>query len=215
MLLLQSNRFYAVLFFLFCLTASAQNPRYNHWSLEATGGLHIPLAPSDGVSLGDYTGFNQFQLATRYMINNKWGVKAHYAFNNFNAGNSEVGLKYNRFGVEGVANVGKLLKVDYRLREWVGLLFHTGLGVTFANPSSVEGTDHQGNILVGFTGEVKLNKRFTLLTDLTYVHTSKQHYTYSGLLLDPDYNAQSGGFVNFSVGIMFSLGDREYHADWY
>ncbi len=216
MQLLQSNRFYTVLIFLFCLTASAQTSKYNRWSLEATTGIHVPLAPNEGVTPSEYIAFKQFQLAGRYMFTNKLGLKGHYAFNRFaNPNDKEMGVSFNRFGLEGVANVGKLLKLDYRLAEKVGLLFHTGLGVTFAKPSSVEGTDHQGNILVGFTGEIQLNRRFTLLGDITYVHTSKQHYTYSGLLLDPNYAAQPGGIVNVSFGIMFDFGEANYHADWY
>lgn len=211
-----ATRFFAILLFLFCLSASAQNGRYNHWSTEITAGVHLPLAPNEGVSTSEYIAFKQFQLAERYMFSEKLGIMGHYAYNRFaDPNDSEMGISMNRFGIEGVANLGKVFGLGYRTAEKVGLLLHTGLGITFANPSSVEGTDHQGNILVGLTGEVKLSRRFTLLGDLTYVHTSKQHYTYSGQLLDPDYEAQPGGFVALSVGIMFDFGEEKYHADWH
>src|SRR5690606_36035967 len=122
------------------------------------------LAPNDGISRSKYIGFKQFQLSGRYMFTEKFGLKGHYAFNRFsNPKNSEMGMTFNRVGLEGIANVGKLLNVGFHLRERFGLLFHTGAGITFANPAAVSGTDHIGNILVGFTGQIKLNESFTLL----------------------------------------------------
>jgi OOP family OmpA-OmpF porin len=150
------------------------------------------------------------------MITEKLGVKAHYAFNRFsNSKDSDMGMSFNRVGVEGVANVGKLLNVSFHLRERFGLLFHTGAGITFAKPSSVDGTDHIGNILVGFTGQIKLNENFTLLGDLTYVANLKQQYAYDGELINGNYDPVPGSFVNLSFGIMYNFGFEKYHADWY
>lgn len=195
----------------------AQQNQFNSWSLELTTGIHIPISPNTNITKSEYIGFKQFQLSARYMFTEKFGLKGHYAFNRFSSGkNSDMGISFNRVGLEGVANVGKLLKVDYHLREYLGLLFHTGFGLTFAQPSLVSQTDHLGNVLVGFTGEVKLNNNFTLLGDLTYVSSFKQQYTYSGELLNANLDSVTGSFVNVSIGIMYVLGERnKYHADWY
>lgn len=195
---------------------AAQETKFNSFSLEITTGVHVPLAPGKGISRSKFIAFKQFELAGRYMFTENFGAKAHYAFNRFeNPDDHEMGISMNRVGLEGVANVGKLLNVDYRLRERFGLLFHTGVGITFANPSSVVGTDHMGNFLVGFTGEIKLNESFTLLGDMTYVRNFKQHYAYNGELLNANLDAEPGGFVNVSIGIMYSFGENKYHADWY
>ena len=193
----------------------AQESNFNRWSVEFTTGVHVPLSPGQGISRSKYTAFKQFELAGRYMFTEKLGVKGHYGFNRFaNPKNSDQGNTFHRIGVEGVVNVGKLLNVDYHLRENIGLLFHTGIGVTFANPEGSSGIDHMGNFLVGFTGQVRLNDKFTLLGDMTYIQNFKQHYSYNGSPLVP-FDATSGSFVNVSVGIMYNLGEGKYHADWY
>lgn len=202
---------------LFCgLIASAQESNFNRFSAEVTTGIHVPLSPGDGISRSKYIAFKQFQLAGRYMFTEKFGIKGHYAFNRFaNPDDTSMGLSMNRVGLEGVANIGKLLNVNYRIRERFGLLFHTGLGVTLAQPSSTDGTDKIGNILVGFTGQIKLNENFALLGDMTYVSSFKQSFGYNGALLKSSSPSGSGGFVNVSIGIMYSIGDKKYHADWY
>ena len=204
------------LFLLFGAALFAQESNFNRFSVELTTGVHVPLAPNDGISRSKYVAWKQFQLSGRYMFTEKFGVKGHYGFNGFsNPDDSEESLTFNRLGLEGVVNIGKLLNVNYRIRERVGLLFHTGAGITFAKPSSISNSEHIGNFLIGFTGQIKLNNRFTLLGDMTYFSNFKQHYAYNGELLDPDFEGQSGSFVNVSIGIMYNLGEGKYHADWY
>lgn len=198
------------------LNISAQESRFNNVSLELTTGVHVPLSPANNISRTKYIAFKQFQLAGRYMFNQKFGLKAHFAHNTFgNPDDSKMNLKMNRLGLEAVANIGELLNVDYRIRERYGLLFHTGFGLTLAQPSTVKGSDKLANVLAGFTGEIKLNDRFTLLGDMTYVGSFKQNYGYNGALINANGADESGGFVNVSVGIMYSLGSQKYHADWY
>ena len=205
-----------VIFLFLSFNLFSQGSAYNRWSAEISTGLHVPLAPNDGVSRSKYIAFKQFQLAGRYMFSKRVGIKGHYAFNRFsNPDNSDQAVSFNRFGVEGVVNVGRLLNVDFHIREKFGLLFHTGVGVTFANPTGAKGTDHIGNILVGFTGQFNLTNDIALTGDMTYIHNVKQHYGYAGNLLDVNFEPQSGGFVNVSIGVIFSLGEERYHADWY
>ncbi len=215
--LLPYRSFYLLALCLFFgLIATAQESDYNRWSAEVSTGIHIPFAPKDGMSGDNYISFKQFQLSGRYMFNEKFGLKGHYAFNRFsNPDDSKMGVTLNRIGVEGVANVGKLLNVDYGIREHFGLLFHAGGGITLANPSSVSGTDHTGNILIGLTPQLKLNDDFSLFGDLTYVSNLKQHYDYNGELLYLNYDSVTGSFMNISVGLIYYIGSKERHADWY
>ena len=216
MILLKTKQFCLLMLLLATISVTAQSDKFNRFSAEVTTGVHVPLAPNYGISRSKYIVFSQFQISGRYMFTDKFGVKGHYGFNGFSdPKNSNMKLGLNRLGLEGVANLGKLMNVDYRLRERFGLLLHTGVGVTFAQPSSVDGTDHMGNILVGLTGQIKLNDSFTLLGDMTYIANLKQQYAYNGELINANYDPEPGSFVKVSIGIMYSFGERKYHADWY
>ena len=216
MILGKPKQFCLLLLFFATLAVSAQTDKFNRFSGEFTTGIHVPLAPNDGISRSKYIGFKQFQFSARYMVTEKFGLKGHYAFNRFSSSkDSDMGMTFNRVGLEGVANVGKLLNVGFHLRERFGLLFHAGAGITFADPTGSKGTDRIANILAGFTGQIKLNENFSLLGDLTYVANLKQQYAYNGERLNANFDGEPGSFVNLSIGIMYSFGDEKYHADWY
>lgn len=199
----------------FCGGITAQEVNFNPFSLEVTTGLHAPLAPAN-IPRSNYIAFKQYQVAGRYMFTQKFGLKAHYAYNLFgDSENSNNGLKLNRLGLEGVLNLGKLLNVNYTIREKVGLLMHGGAGLTFAQSVSENSTDHMGNLILGLTGEIKLSNRFTLLGDITYVSNINQQYGFNGLPLNPNNDPEMGSFANISIGVMYSLGRKRHHADWY
>lgn len=209
-------RYFLLLVLFVSLSAKGQIDRFNQWSVEASAGVHVPLGPTDGISRSKYIGFKQFQLSARYMFNEKYGLKGHYANNRFQPrGESDLGIGYHRVGVEGVLNVGRVLNVSPRIRERVALLAHLGGGITFAYPESTDSAEHIGNIMVGFTGLVKLSPRMALSGDITLVNSVLQHYGYDGAQLDPGFEGDSGSFVNVSAGIVFYLGMQELHSDWY
>ena len=209
---------FATAFFLLIIsiTASAQEKKYNQISAELSGGVHAPISPKDGISRIDYVGWKQFQLSGRYMFNEYWGLKGHYGFNHFeNSNYNDLGIIFNRLGLEGVANVGKLININYRIREYVGLLFHTGIGATMATTSSNEANDKIGNIIVGLTGLVKLNKSLALFGDVSYIANISQNYGFNGVKLTETLNSNNGGAVNINIGLMIYLGKHTYHSDWY
>lgn len=205
-----------VLFFvlLFAAAVSAQEIGYNRFSVEVSTGIHIPNSPKNDISNSDFVAFNQFQVAGRYMFSEKFGAKGHFAYNHFiNSNNSNEGVGASRMGLEGVMNVGKVLNINYRIREKVGLLLHAGAGITFANPISEGGVERMGNLMGGLTAQVKLSKRFALMADATYVANLSQHYDFNGAALNPKTN--SGGFLNVSLGLSYTFGTYGIHADWY
>lgn len=191
-----------------------EEEKFNRFSLEAMGGMHFPLSPNEGINTSEYSGLKQFMVAGRYMFSEEYGIKVHYAHNSIvNKNNSELGMIYNRGGVEGVANLGKILNI-VSARRTFGVLAHTGIGITFASPSSSGKTERIGNFLIGITPEVKLTKSLTLLGDVTYAGNFRQHFAYNGVLF-PDKNYQSGSVMNVSIGLMYSFGSKDIHADWY
>jgi OOP family OmpA-OmpF porin len=60
-----------------------------------------------------------------------------------------------------------------------------------------------------------VSNKIALKADLTYNRTFKQHYGFDGGLLDPNFKAENGSFYNFSVGLIFYIGENKHHSDWY
>ncbi|WP_034259793.1 hypothetical protein [Aequorivita capsosiphonis] len=205
-------------FLLIGAAVSAQNYErpYNPWSIEVQTGYHIPAAPSDFVKLGDYGGaFEQFQGGVRYMISDTYGIRANYSFLKFENSDNPGNIKFNRVTIGGVANLWKVGNIKGDFKKTFGLLFHLDAGVTFANPTGSKGTDHIGNIIGGLMPQVKISKNFTVFADLAFQANLKQHYAYNGDLIDASYEHKTGGLFNFGIGLSYSFGKRDNHADWY
>ncbi len=213
-------RYLLIAFLLFSLNGFGQfaqlDKRYNSFSVELGAGIHAPIAPTKGIQRSKYIALRQFEISGRYMFDQTFGLKAHYSFNGFqNPDAKEMTLNYHRIGIEGVANLSNLLNVNYPLREHFGILFHTGVGITFADPYSTKGTDHLGHIIMGVKPQVKLSEKFSVYGDVSWVVNFKQHYDYNGRLMNSNYDAENGFFMNLSVGVIMNLGSKKYHADWY
>lgn len=198
---------------------------FNKFSIEVSGGMHIPITPTDLIDDGDYSGFQQFQASARYMISPMFGIKAHFGTNKFDAGEEGSGRYYEqtdlnntftRVGIEGVVNLGDLFNMSPRFVAKNGILFHAGAGLTFSSPSTIQGkVDRMGTVIVGITPQRKLSERFSIFLDASYIINPKQHYSYSGILMSDDYASQVGGYVNLNIGLAVYLGSQKEHADWY
>src|SRR5690554_443521 len=210
--------------FMLGTSVSAQGLKnFNKFSIEVSGGMHIPVTPTDLLDDGDYSGFQQFQASARYMISPMFGLKAYFGTNKFDAG--EIGEDrhqgkdlhnlFTRIGIEGVVNLGDLFNMSPRFVEKNGILFHAGAGLTFSSPSTIQGVDRMGTVTVGITPQRKLSERFSIFLDASYIINPKQHYSYSGELMSSDFASQVGGFASFSIGLMVYLGSESSHADWY
>ncbi len=208
-----------IIAFLYSLIAFAQNnDQFNKFSIETSFGLNHPLSPSDntGFNTGDFSGFKHFDIGGRYMISQLYGFKLSYAYDRFQDKNtSELGLTFNRIGVEAVFNLTQVFNITFNRQQSFQIQAHSGLGLTFAQPESIDNSERIGNFIIGITPLFKVADRISITTDLSYILSFKQHYNYSGTLIDPDYKGTSGGFINFTVGLNFSIGENKNHADWY
>lgn len=206
-------------------SVSAQRMKdFNKFSIEVSGGMHIPVTPTDLIEDADYNGFQQFQAAARYMISPMFGLRAYFGFNHFDDGEEGSGSYYGhtdlnntftRIGIEGVVSLGDLFNMGPRFVDKNGLLFHAGAGLTFSSPSTIDGVDRMGTVTVGITPQRKLSERFAIFADASYIINPKQHYTYSGILMSPDYASKVGGYASLSIGLTVYLGSESSHADWY
>lgn len=187
---------------------------YNRLSLEASGGLQVPFARENNYSRLDFLDFKEFQVAARYMFNPKWGLRAYFGYNRFT--NSNKGLSMKRIGGEGVLNISNIAENESAapiLRNF-RLLGHVGGGLGFDKSliSGRRGTDKVLNIQLGLTALYKLNNRFALSGDITYVHSFKMFYDFNGTEIKDE---GSGGFGMFNIGLVYYLGGNKDHADWY
>lgn len=202
--------------------------KFNKLSVEVAGGMHIPLAPNDFISTKDYIGFKQIKVSARYMFNKKYGLNAYFATNRFEGGEKGMFLKdqvereidlyntFTRIGVEGVANMGYLLKLNPRFLEKTGLLGYAGAGLTFSSPSTERGTDRMGILTIGLRPQRKISERLAVFGEGSVVVNIRQHYSYSGIIFDKfDQQAKTGAFMNLQLGLVYYLGEHTRHADWY
>lgn len=210
---------------IFCTSVSAQQLRdYNKLSVDVAGGLHIPVKGIEEINTSDYVGFNQFEAGVRYMLNLKFGLRAFYAINRFDGGKSGPGRQGNeidyhntftRVGIEGVANIGDIFKMNPRFLDKNGILAHAGAGLTYSAPADRPGkTDRMGILVFGITPQRKLSERFAVFANVEYVVNLKQHYTFSGLRF-VHKDAEVGGFMSIGLGLTYYIGGNKEHSDWY
>lgn len=201
----------------------AQSNKFNHFAIEASGGLAMPLSPMNDTKGSDYTGLNSFQIAGRYNFYSRFnknlqylGVRLSYSHHGFrDSKNSNLGISYNKITAEAVYNIGQQLGLGYRFYENYGLLAHAGAGVSFATPVGESFYEKIGNLQLGLTPQVKISDKVAFFADVTYVLNLKQHYYYDGSLIYNNFDHKTGGFTTISFGIMFYPGEKIFHADWY
>ena len=55
-----------------------------------------------------------------------------------------------------------------------------------------------------------------LYTDFSYIMAMKQHYNYSGEpIINAGSSGKSGSHLTLNIGLSFSIGDYDDHADFY
>ena len=190
--------------------------KFNQVSLEAGYGYSGAISPYLGQYKSDFSGFNNMNLGVRLMLSEKFGLKAELVTDKFeNDPGGKIGITMTRIGVQGYYNLGKDLGLPYVWNENLGLLTHAGIGYTTLRPKFATFHERIGNLVVGITPQVKLSNRVAIFSDISYVVDIKQHYRFDGSLYSSYYKDINGLHYNFSIGLMFYLGNNNYHADWY
>lgn len=204
------------------VSVNAQNDKkessdndFNKWSLELAVGGNKPQRPF--TSINYYTATLSplvVDLGVRYMLNNKFGIKADFGFNSFkpNSFSYDFNSKYYRFDVQGVANLGRIMNFE----SWtntIGLLGHAGFGVARLENQNPSVKDNMGNFIAGGTIQFKISNRIALTTDFSTITNFSQDVPFDAKSSTPtkQYN---GLLFNGTVGLTFYLGKNEKHADW-
>ena len=200
---------------------------YNRWSFEVQAGQNKPVRPfatvyysSDPGKLFSFSGTNHINLGVRYMLSNAFGLKLDYAMDQFTpqtgAGSLPFDTKLNRFGFQGVMNLGRVLRFE-SFTSRVGLLTHAGIHVskfTVNQGANQNVTEENGGIMFGITPQIRLTKWMALTGDFTVVNNVRQHINWDGSYASSEENL-SGVLYNTTLGLTFYLGKKEKHADWY
>lgn len=208
-------------------TESKDENLYNRWSFEVQAGQNKPVRPfatgyysSDPTKYFNFSGVNHYDIGVRYMLSNAFGLKLDYSIDQFaeqsGAGSLSFDTKLNRFGLQGVMNLGRLLRFE-SFTNRVGLLTHAGLHVSkfsVNEGTNKNVTEDNGGIMFGITPQIRLTKWMALTGDFTVVNNVRQHLNWDGSYASSEENL-SGVLYNTSVGLTFYLGKKDKHADWY
>ncbi len=202
---------------LFVYSLSFSQYRFNQVSVE--GGIGYVLAGNHYCDAYDsnFSGFRHIDLGVRYMINENYGLRLSYANDVFSQSNgSKIGTRYNRIGVDGIYNLGRLIDMAYASNQNVGLLGHVGLGYTKSSPLSGAQAERIGTVTIGLTPQFKISENMVFYTDLSANANIKQHLGFDGGSIYTNHlKSTIGSHYNLSFGVMIYLGENRYHADWY
>ena len=196
-------------------TEKSTENAYNKWSVEVAAGFNKPQKPmTPGYStavVGPYV----VDLGARYMFNNKFGLKADFGYNHFTneSASKDFNTKYYRVALQGVANIGRIMNFE-SFTQTFGLLAHAGFGLAQAEFENSAPNDKIGNFITGVTGQIKLSNKIALTGDFTTMFNAKQGAAFDGASANK-ITGFSGILFNGTVGLTFSLGKNEKHADWY
>jgi len=199
-------------------SGTIEKMEYNNWSIDVGFGSNKPLRNFSPNAQSEWFENYSASLGARYMINDKFGLRAAAGYYEVMSSNDLYDFENNFFTLtgEGVANLGAILG----FRDWtqrINLLAHAGLGYgqnNFENAAiSNDGKDGSMHMVVGLTPQIRLSDRFALNLDVSYYGNVRQDWKWDGYQRNYG-NGFDGSMVNASVGLSVYLGSDEKHADW-
>ncbi|MNJ95010.1 Outer membrane porin F precursor [compost metagenome] len=195
-------------------TATSGNNDYNKWSIEVAGGINKPIRTFAPGFRTDRANLFTVDLGTRYMFNNKFGLKFDLGYNKFenNDDSPKFETTYLRADLQAVFNLGRVLNFE----DWtnsIGLLAHVGGGVyQLTSDEGFEGEDYGANLIGGLTAQLKLSRSIVLTADVTGMANGFQNWNFDGF--SRNSKTVDGIILNGTLGLTFYLGKNEKHADW-
>jgi OmpA-OmpF porin, OOP family len=197
---------------------------YNKWSLELNGGFNKPMAPLSPGYFSPTLNLGHVDFGVRYMFNDKFGAKLDYGLGSFSESgkdnNPAFSTGYYRLNLQGVANLGRIMKWEAFTRRF-NLLGHLGAGIGQVRHDGPPITfdDNVYNIITGLTGQVKLSERIALTGDVSTILNGRQTVTFDGNSnigpADHGFYGANGTWWTGTLGLTFYLGKSATHADWY
>ena len=208
---------------------------FNRWTIEANVGQSKGVRPyTEGYYTSNPTTIlgtvkpNYFNLGVRYMFSPTFGVKLDGNYdkfeNNDDTDSKPFEVQQLRFGLQGVVNAARLLKIQEQLGRF-SFLVHGGLEYSRVTPkletgidpiggySNFDRTENNVGIIIGLTPQFRVTNKLALVADVSTVANFRQHFAWDGHLSEPDNNL-TGQMIMASVGLSYSLGSDKLHGDW-
>src|SRR5699024_46280 len=190
---------------------------YNKWSIDLGAGMNKPLRP---MKSGYYTktpDFLNVHAGIRYMFNDKFGLQANAAWNQFENASNSLDFKSEMwsYGLDGVVNLGNVL--DFKTwTNTIGLLAHGGVSYsTLKGKEPIKsGTDEMVTVSVGIQPQIRLGNRVALFLDASIHGNVKQDLGFEGQPRSSTVRGFDGYFMTTSAGLSIYLGKHDKHADW-
>ncbi len=214
------------------LVKAKDTASYNMWSIEFSLGQSKGVNPyttgyfssNPNSELGSLK-VNNFNLAFRYMMTQKFGFKFDVSSDRFK-NNSPESLPFDvqqyRLGVQGVINAVRLFNAEPQFDRF-GLLLHGGFSYARVTPkydSPVVGeidnfgkTENTFGVIFGLTPQFRISKKTSLQLDVNMITNFRQHFAWDGHYSETQNNL-AGKLLNASFGISYSFGDKPEHGDW-
>ncbi|WP_423127929.1 OmpA family protein [Gaoshiqia sp. Z1-71] len=194
---------------------NAGEASFNKWSIDAGIGLTKPYRNFDAGYYAATPDFLATEIGLRYMINEFFGLKFGFGYNQFTEGKNSLDFQTSeyRLDLQGVMNVGRVLQFENWTKTF-NLLAHGGFGVgkmDYDLASDVD--DYVGNVIGGLTAQVKLSPRVALNLDGSAFVNIRQQPSFNGN--GPGNGKNLGTVFNGTVGLSIYLGKNKTHADWY
>ena|SRR6218665_2117036 len=215
-------KIYHLVFFCLPFTMNAQTEinSMNRWSVGASIGAHDAMAPAVGS-----TRLYQIQhvgVNGRYMFTNRAGIMLGVNYDFLDFINRPYNSHYVRTSLEGVVNAGDILHFPQVFPK-IGLMIHGGAGFSSLwsnNNPNIPNTeplskrsDDMINFVFGITPQYKLNEKWSLNGDLSFIFHSHQTNRFD-MQAKSTHGPIDGYMMNLSVGVTRYFGKNKTHADW-
>lgn len=216
------------LLFSLCFGASTiVNAQLNKSAIDFNIGLTKPVYPiSPGYKFRGANLFH-FDLGYRRMLTDEFGVKLSYGYDRFK-NSSKLASKeflsyYNRYTVEGVVNLGRLLHFEQFAPKF-SILAHAGFGLGFLRysgskwfhlpTSETDKTDHLIHGIFGLTPQYLISKKLAISADISILPSLRQSVAWDFNSAAPNDPGMDGNLANATIGISYYLGKNENSVDW-
>lgn len=186
--------------------------KLNQWSIGLQVGGHDGIAPvKTGVKF-----FTHVNGDLRYMVNNRFGIMGDIGYESFGWKTDESNnTQLMRFSLQGVANLGDMLRFDTWTNRF-GLLLHGGAGYSRMWQRELfsygEG-DQMGNFILGITPQFMISDRIAVNLDWSGILNAGQDRTFD-FRSKLTSNGVDAAYMTVSAGITIYLGKNDRHADW-
>lgn len=174
-------------------------------AIEIGWGYNTPMSPTTGIKAADFSGFTSFYVGAHYELDDWWGIRGTYAYNEFvDKNNSELGLEFHKLMLESTFNVSRAVS-GVSAQAPLEVLAHMGLGLSFGTSKLKSGSDAMGSIQFGLMPRYAITDKISVHLDATYVANFSQDYGYHGGPALDTGKSTTGGYLTTNLGVALKL----------